>query len=1017
MVVALLAVALGAGLGTVAVVLPAPEASAQTVQGFHAMVDLDGRGSLHIEDRVAVDFYLANDPIHVVCQQPGPSYGGSSIWDYTLDGYWVPDAYVHTGFSGYHPDVPRCTDTGHATEFPRSELGAEGPFSAMVALDGRTRPVINDPQATVDAYLGGDTIYIKCQEYGPSYGGSTIWDYTTDGYWVPDAYVYTGHSGFHPSTSRCLPLGLSNPGQSHGPYYAKVALDGRDRLSADANRIPDVYLSGDPIEIVCQERGPYYAGSDIWDYTSLGYWVPDVYVYTGSVTFVSGIPRCSDSPQTSQHIDGFFRGGFGPYPAKYDLNGRHSPRADDWGPEDVDVYLAGDPIYIQCQDYGEVVAGSNLWIYTTDGYWIPDVYVYTGTSSFLPHVDPCSEIGIAGFQAPEGGHGPYLAKAPLDGRSSISPEVVAVVDLYLAGQHIYLKCQDLGVQKYGSSIWGYTTDGYWVPDHYVKTGTDGFVSGVPRCSSIGISGGDGVPTVPNQNAGAVRENIVAAARGQVGVVEGANNCNPYGFCAAWCTMFATWTWSQAGVHVVGSRVIGASPWYFSGSLYQWALGNDRVRAFGNARPGDIVIYGDSPGRTYHTGVIEHVYSDGDIATIEGNLNNMVRRVSRFNPHLSSAHHPAGYHILAIVAPVKDELTPPTDKPGNLTGSAQSANSVTLTWQASTDASNYYIERKDLGGSGGYVRLSTSVVDATSYTATGLSPGRWYRFRVVAANGTLAGATSSPYEVRTRGNSDYTTYYALGDSYSAGDGTFQLGIPYLDDCNRTYAAWPRQISSSYAPDPHHLACTASRLPDLRDQLQSVPAGPSARTLITITVGGNDMGWGSELKNCFEGGSCTDREGVITQRIHNLDDDLRGFYEDVRQRVPGADILVVGYPHLAPRPEPADDASCVGITKDESDMIYRLGTRLNNVIQSAAADAGVTSAIDEVYDEFVGREPCSSGLHDYINALVCCDIDNWPPFSGESFHPKVTGHEAYAEAVETRLGSLFATGANRPVPWAS
>ena len=636
---------------------------------------------------------------------------------------------------------------------------------------------------------------------------------------------------------------------------------------------------------------------------------------------------------------------------------------------------------------------------------MPDAYVKTGTSSFLSHVPRCSEIGVAGYQAPAGGHGPYLAKATLDGRSSINPEVIAVVDRYQAGQYLYLKCQDLGVPKYGSSIWGYTTDGYWVPDYYVKTGTTGFVPGVPRCSSLGISGGAGVPTVPNGVASDIRANIVAAARSQVGVVEGANNCNPYGFCAAWCTMFATWTWYQAGVNVAASRTFGDSTWYFSGSLYQWAVNNDRIRSFGDARPGDIVIYGDSPGRTYHTAVVEYVYSDGDIATIEGNLSNMVRRVSRFNPHLSSTFHPSNYRILAIIAPVKDELTAPTGKPTGLTGAALSTTSVKLTWQGTTDATSYYIERKKLGVSTSYVRLP-AVVDSTSYTVTGLAEGRWYRFRVVPANGTLTGPASTAFEVRTRGRENYTNYYALGDSYSSGHGAATPAAPYTGgDCKRTTNAWAYELaSSSYVPTPHLYACSGNELPGLRDQLADVPSSLSGPTLITITVGGNDVGFGPEIQNCVLPGSCTDREPIIAATIDNIEDDLRDFYEDVRARAPGADIVVVGYPPLVPAPG-APRAICIELSNSEMDMIYRLGVRLNNVIRSAATAAGVTYSVDEVHAEFTGHEACS--LAPYLHAI---DVDS---MGGDSFHPTTAGQWAYGEAVDDRLNSLFGIGAKRSI----
>lgn len=43
-------------------------------------------------------------------------------------------------------------------------------------------------------------------------------------------------------------------------------------------------------------------------------------------------------------------------------------------------------------------------------------------------------------------------------------------------------CQAYGGPTYeGSYLWDWTSDGLWVADHYVQTGTTGFVQGLPRC--------------------------------------------------------------------------------------------------------------------------------------------------------------------------------------------------------------------------------------------------------------------------------------------------------------------------------------------------------------------------------------------------------------------------------------------------------------------------------------------------------------------------------------------------------
>lgn len=50
--------------------------------------------------------------VSIACQTSGTTvtgtYGTSSIWDRIGSGRYVSDAYVHTGYDGYIPGVPRC---------------------------------------------------------------------------------------------------------------------------------------------------------------------------------------------------------------------------------------------------------------------------------------------------------------------------------------------------------------------------------------------------------------------------------------------------------------------------------------------------------------------------------------------------------------------------------------------------------------------------------------------------------------------------------------------------------------------------------------------------------------------------------------------------------------------------------------------------------------------------------------------------------------------------------------------
>ncbi len=65
-------------------------------------------------------------------------------------------------------------------------------------------------------------ITVKCQDSGPvTYGGSTVWDYTSDNLWVVDYYVKTGYTDFDPDLPRC-PTSPTPPPQQVNPAYQEA---------------------------------------------------------------------------------------------------------------------------------------------------------------------------------------------------------------------------------------------------------------------------------------------------------------------------------------------------------------------------------------------------------------------------------------------------------------------------------------------------------------------------------------------------------------------------------------------------------------------------------------------------------------------------------------------------------------------------------------------------------------------------------------------------------------------------
>lgn len=91
------------------------------------------------------------------------------------------------------------------------------------------------------------------------------------------------------------------------------------------------------------------------------------------------------------------------------------------------------------------------------------------------------------------------------------------VKTYAKGTDVKISCQQAGESIFGNSLWDKTSDGCYVSDYYVKTGSTGYVT--DKCSTGGSDGGGS-----GSGSGA---DIVSAAQDELGLpyVWGGGGCN------------------------------------------------------------------------------------------------------------------------------------------------------------------------------------------------------------------------------------------------------------------------------------------------------------------------------------------------------------------------------------------------------------------------------------------------------------------------------------------------------------
>ncbi len=344
---------------------------------------------------------------------------------------------------------------------------AVGPHQYVVTatLDGRLVRDLND-HSYPNRYASGSTVTIVCQDSGPAAYGSSIWDLTSNTDWIPDHYVQTGHSGFVDELPRCVDGHAPTGSSGHG-FLATATLDGRSVKDLANHAYPNRYAAGTVVNLLCQDSGPSAYGSTIWDWTTESYWVPDYYIKTGATGFSPAVPRCSGSETSAPVAANSFK-------VTATLDGRTAKDLSNHAYPNR--YPAGSWVEVQCQDTGASAYGSTIWDLTTQNIWIPDYYVKTGYGGFDPNLPRCSGTTSSPGRT-------FVVSTTLDGRTVKDTSNHAAPDRYPAGSSVTVVCQDYGGYTYGGyAIWDKLDDGYWVVDYYVRTGVDGFVSGVPRCS-------------------------------------------------------------------------------------------------------------------------------------------------------------------------------------------------------------------------------------------------------------------------------------------------------------------------------------------------------------------------------------------------------------------------------------------------------------------------------------------------------------------------------------------------------
>ncbi|MGO9489455.1 MAG: GDSL-type esterase/lipase family protein, partial [Solirubrobacteraceae bacterium] len=410
--------------------------------------------------------------------------------------------------------------------------------------------------------------------------------------------------------------------------------------------------------------------------------------------------------------------------------------------------------------------------------------------------------------------------------------------------------------------------------------------------------------------------------------------------------------------------------------------------------------------------------------------------------------------------------------------------ATATASAAAGVSGFKASTKSVGSAGDEVAFNATVPQAATCTVTaspsygGLpapfpcGPGTTWPYVTVPPNIGSA-STSYTYSLTIaysgggtekasntvtiiQSPAPATTYVALGDSYSAGEGNpakspkswvNREGKPYevINGCDRSAIAYPELLSKWLPKDSsipsmrlRFLACSGATTEDIWDsnavktyglkgannlewqQIQDTQDLKNAR-IVTVTVGGDDLDFAGILESCIidkltlcgtesSNGWVADLE----QNIGRLKPLLRETYEEIEYAAPNAALYVVGYPDLFPgNPSLAHLTACelkTGVELSGVEYLIERQGELTQVVEEAAKEAGA-HYVDPNYTDTKTRKYGFWG-HDV------CAANSW--FNGIAsipahydLHPNKSGQKALAENVrEAITADSSPTGKIRP-----
>ena len=243
------------------------------------------------------------------------------------------------------------------------------------------------------------------------------------------------------------------------------------------------------------------------------------------------------------------------------------------------------------------------------------------------------------------------------------------------------------------------------------------------------------------------------------------------------------------------------------------------------------------------------------------------------------------------------------------------------------------------------------------------------------------------------------YVALGDSFSSGVGTNSYTLS--SSCRRGVYAYPWLVAQQRANTSlTFVACSGASTADvMASQIQLVNAETD---IVTITIGGNDIGFSSIAEDCFTlqrtGSPCRDQyvqngRDEISERIAATAPKVAAVFQGIHERSPQARVFVLTYAAIFP--EEGDFGCWPQMPVADGDIVYlrEKQKELNAMLVQQAGLNGV--GVIDWYQASIGHDACKPPGIRWVEPAV-------PANAAAPIHPNLGGMLGASELLTAALG---------------